>query len=385
MRPSRLELSGFTSFRDVSVIDFADADYFALVGPTGSGKSTIIDAICFALYGSVPRYDDERLVHPVITQGQLEARVRLDFSVNGDTYTAVRVARRAANGKGASTREARLERGGEVLAGTATEVTAEVTRLIGLTFGHFTKCVVLPQGQFARFLHDEPSARQELLVRLLNLGVYERMRQSANLAVSRLREEIALGERRLDEDLGFATPETLRDARARVEDLGDLYRRLGEATPTRVALKAEIARLEEQVSLARRWADQLGAVRVPEGVLALAERIGHAEKKLAEAEEGALEAERHVAAATAARRSLPDRDPLAVALIGHRRRADLAERAIGGRISLSGAEQGEGRARMAWSKAEQAALELLVRHDAAKQRHLASHLARALVPGAPCP
>ncbi len=385
MRPNRLELSGFTSFRDRSVVDFSDSDYFALVGPTGSGKSTIIDAICFALYGSVPRYDDERLVHPVITQGQLEARVRLDFSVNGDVYTAVRVARRTANGKGASTREARLERGGEVLAGTATEVTAAVTRLIGLTFGHFTKCVVLPQGQFARFLHDEPAARQELLVRLLNLGVYERMRQMANLAASRLREEIALGDRRLEEDLGFATPEALRGAKERVEELDDLYRRLGEATPTLVELKAEIVRLEEQVSVSRRWADQLGRVDVPEGALALADEISHAEKRLREAEEGAVEAEEAMAAAMAARRSLPNRDPLAAALAGHRHRADLVERVAGGRIGLSGAEREEEEARMAWSKAEKASLELLARYDAAKEKHLASHLAASLIQGDPCP
>jgi recombinational DNA repair ATPase RecF len=89
MRPLRLELKGFTSFKEPTVVDFDDAGYFALVGPTGSGKSSLIDAICFALYGSVPRYDDKRLKGAVITQGHLEARARLDFALGPDTYTAV--------------------------------------------------------------------------------------------------------------------------------------------------------------------------------------------------------------------------------------------------------------------------------------------------------
>ena len=56
MRPVRLDIDGFASFRDPTTVDFADADYFALIGPTGSGKSTVIDAMTFALYGSAPRW-----------------------------------------------------------------------------------------------------------------------------------------------------------------------------------------------------------------------------------------------------------------------------------------------------------------------------------------
>ena len=81
MKPRRLELEGFASFRDRTVVDFDHADLFALTGPTGSGKSSVIDAITFALYGAVPRYAKENLVWPVITQGLQEARVRLDFTV----------------------------------------------------------------------------------------------------------------------------------------------------------------------------------------------------------------------------------------------------------------------------------------------------------------
>ena len=62
MRPIELVAEGFGPFRDRVTIDFTDADFFALVGPTGAGKSSVIDAICFALYGIVPRYDDRRLV-----------------------------------------------------------------------------------------------------------------------------------------------------------------------------------------------------------------------------------------------------------------------------------------------------------------------------------
>ncbi len=55
-------------------IDFADADLFAIVGPTGHGKSTIIDAICFALYGSIPRYGRKDIA-PLMTLGANETRV----------------------------------------------------------------------------------------------------------------------------------------------------------------------------------------------------------------------------------------------------------------------------------------------------------------------
>ena len=56
MRPVRLEMDGFASFRSATVVDFMQADYFALVGATGSGKSTVIDAMVFALYGTAPRW-----------------------------------------------------------------------------------------------------------------------------------------------------------------------------------------------------------------------------------------------------------------------------------------------------------------------------------------
>ena len=51
MRPITLDMDGFASFREPAHVDFTDADFFALVGPTGSGKSTIIDAMTFALFG----------------------------------------------------------------------------------------------------------------------------------------------------------------------------------------------------------------------------------------------------------------------------------------------------------------------------------------------
>ena len=149
-------MQGFSTFKEATEIDFGDAELLAFVGPTGSGKSSIIDAITFALYGSVSRYDDARLVAPVISQGANEAKVRLDFELAGRVYVAVRVVRRTKSG--ASTREARLEladaAGGEapVVASGAKELTEAVEQLLGLDFSQFTRTVVLPQGEFAEFL-----------------------------------------------------------------------------------------------------------------------------------------------------------------------------------------------------------------------------------------
>ena len=130
MRPISVTMMGFGTFADAVTVDFEGAEVFALVGPTGSGKSTVIDAICFALYGTIPRYDDRRAVGAAVHALAVEARVSLTFELGGHRYVAVRVVRRDKHGK-ASTKDARLERvDGEVLAGTAREMDTAVPALL---------------------------------------------------------------------------------------------------------------------------------------------------------------------------------------------------------------------------------------------------------------
>ena len=188
MRPVRLELEGFSTFRQRTELDFDGLDLVAFTGPTGAGKSTLIDAITFALYGSVARYDNANRVAPVIHQLSAEARVRLDFETGGRRHIATRVVRRRLSrgreADGATTREARLERvegdgSTTVLAGEVRELNAAVEDLLGLDFAQFTRTIVLPQGEFAAFLRDDQASRDKLLQRLLDLGIYERMGQRA--------------------------------------------------------------------------------------------------------------------------------------------------------------------------------------------------------------
>src|SRR6266516_5844459 len=88
MRPLRLELKGFTSFRDPAELDFTDLDVFAISGPMGSGKSSLLDAMTYALYGRVERVGDR--VSQLISQGQPRMAVTLEFEVGVDRYRVTR-------------------------------------------------------------------------------------------------------------------------------------------------------------------------------------------------------------------------------------------------------------------------------------------------------
>ena len=272
MKPKRIELEGFTAYRQQTVIDFEDADLFVIVGATGSGKSSIIDAMIFALYGSVPRFDDQKLVQPVISQGRNEARVRFHFALDGKDYSVARVVRRVASDPTrASTKEARLESGTEVIASGAPEVTQAVIDRIGLSFDQFTRCVVLPQGAFARFLHDKPKARQDLLNKLLGLGLYERLAARAREAARDADARMEAYAQQLEALAGF-TADRERHAAARAKSIAVLAARFRVERSSIEGLGREAADVGKAADEDDADRLRLAAVAVPSEVTALADR-----------------------------------------------------------------------------------------------------------------
>ncbi len=385
MRPERLELEGFGTYRERTVVDFVGADLFALTGPTGAGKSTVIDAICFSLYGNVPRLADERMVAPVISQGGLEARVAFDFSVDGHGYRAVRVVRATGRG-GATTKEARLVRRAddEVLAGTADELTDAVTDLLGLSWAHFTTCVVLPQGEFMRFLHEKPNKRQDLLVELLDLRLYGAMREAARLRGAAAAAHVEVAERRLA-DCAFATPEARRAAAERVASFGDLLAVVDRAQERLDELFAQLQEREPEANRRRDDVGRLAAVRVPDDVAALAARraAAHdARERARRVDDAAVTA---LVAAEAAREALGDRARLDELAEAHRDRSTLEERLAKGTTVVAERRADHDAARAALDAAVVRRDAAVAAVDAARRADRAGELALTLVAGEACP
>lgn len=383
MRPIRLELEGFTAFREPAVVDFDGCEYFALCGPTGAGKSSVIDAICFALYGAVPRLD-KGSVSPIVSQGLLEAKVRLDFSAGDQVYTTVRVVARTRSG-GATTREARLESAGTLLAGDARSVTAHVERILGLTFDQFTKCVVLPQGEFARFLHDTPADRGDLLVRLLDLEIYGRMAARARETAAAAAERAAMLRQRLDVELHYATEASRGDAEQRLAVLRGLNERVEAAAPQIDALDREVAEGRAEAATARERVERLSAIAVPDGVSRLADSAREAAATVAAAEQAAAGADAARTAADRARAALPERSAVERALETHRERDAAAARLDAAASSTAAAAQAEAQAFKAAEAAREAAVAAGDRLEAVRFELRAHDLARTLVAGDECP
>jgi DNA repair protein SbcC/Rad50 len=215
MRPRRLEIEGFTSFKEKLSLDLSSLDLFAITGATGAGKSSLIDALVFALYGQVPRVSKE--YRQLISHGAERLTVHLEFEVGERTYRIVRTAR--ASGGAPQTRlESRNGKGWEALGDRSREVEEQVRQIVGLDYDAFTRSVVLPQGQFDAFLKGRPDERRKILVALLNLQVYEQMHTLANRRATEARHESEFLARQLATEYADATPGHLEALR--VELLG---------------------------------------------------------------------------------------------------------------------------------------------------------------------
>lgn len=386
MRPVQLELEGFASFRDRVEVNLEGAELFVLSGPTGAGKSSLIDAMVFALYGSVPRYDDRRLVAPVITQGHQQARVRFTFDLDGERYSATRVVRRTPSG-GASTKEARLERAAdqEVLAGNADELTTAVEQLIGLSFDHFTRTVVLPQGDFQEFLHARPRERQELLVQLLDLDVYGQVAQRAN---QRAKDAGATAEAlrsRLESDLVGATPEALAEVEQRLDAVERLEGRCNELRPVLERAEESGRRARERQRAAT---DRLAVVRdvaIPDQVAPLAQELAAAARALDEAKRTCERITEEREAVEAAAAEHPPVEVLRAVLDEYQHQVELTGQLDAAREEAAAADTAVDAAAEALETAERVARETATTLRELEHRHLAHSLREGLETGSDCP
>lgn len=188
MKPLQLQIKGLNSFMEEQLIDFSrltECGLFGIFGPTGSGKSTILDAITLALYGKVPRAGGQ--LNGIVNSQTDSVQVAYEFALgSGNERRIYRVQRsfkrnKNSGGEGVSTKTASVydisnEAEPKVILEGKREVDAGIGSLIGLSAEDFTRSVVLPQGSFSEFLKMTGSDRAQMLERIFALEAYgERM------------------------------------------------------------------------------------------------------------------------------------------------------------------------------------------------------------------
>ena len=198
MRILKIKISNITSFRGDIVIDFtsgplSQAPLFAITGDTGSGKSTILDAVCLALYNRAPRYnlkekgaggDAKTNLQPYDTRnalrrGEKEGGASVTFSTAEGTFEATWSVRVKRTGTYDSPTRTLTQTSPKHRDFDPRDVQSEIERLIGLDYDQFTRTVILAQNRFADFLRAKRGEKSKLLEKITGTEIYRSSSPSA--------------------------------------------------------------------------------------------------------------------------------------------------------------------------------------------------------------
>ncbi len=310
MKLHRLDVEGFGPFRARQTVDFdafADDGIFLIGGRTGAGKSSILDAICFGLYGGVPRYDggDKRL-RSDHSEPDEPTEVVVDFSTVAGRFRVTRspaYERPAKRGGGMTTQaaaavlEERVDGEWVGRAARTVDVATELADILQLTQEQFLQVILLAQNRFADFLLSDSRERQRLLRRLFGTERFEDYQ--ARFDERRKAAEQALGGRRASVDARIEQAELIADE----SDLWGVAAAEAEAEEAEEEARAEAADGEPRPGRAPADAgteERLGALRraLARGeyraeVLATARDDAERRSSVAEAALTALREQRH--------------------------------------------------------------------------------------------
>ncbi|PKL22983.1 MAG: hypothetical protein CVV47_17270, partial [Spirochaetae bacterium HGW-Spirochaetae-3] len=299
MRLRKLTMSNIGPYVGLTTLDFDTlGDAFLVCGKTGSGKSTLFDAVSYALYGSAV---GTREIVSHFAKADDDVFVDLDFQVGAERWRVQRKpARTVSRKRGAGTTEKpaeaalwkRRSSGWEPFRDKIGEVDAAVTAVIGLSAGEFTKIVLLPQGEFQRFLEMNTNERTKILEKLFpvdeHAAVSDLAREKAREAESRARI-LDDGLRAMEESLGDDPDAALSGRTAELESA-----RVAE-TAALAARDAAAAAAQAAALGSRAWAEYDAAAAESAALSARAAEAASEMARLSRAE-AALGAEPAVAA-----------------------------------------------------------------------------------------
>lgn len=289
MRPIKLTVKGLHSFREKQTVDFdalCEGGVFGIFGPTGSGKSSLLDAMTLALYGKVERAPNN--TQGILNHAEDTLAVSFTFQLGhggrAKRYEVERTFKRSgeANIRSATCRFIDVTAVPEVLADKAGDVTKAVENLLGLSIDDFTRAVVLPQGKFSEFLSLKGSDRRQMLQRLFHLEKYgDELIAKLRSRLMNTKHEIELIEKE-QAGLGNASKESLEEARVKVFQLTK------DIEETRIAYSVLEKQLDEEKAV-KKWMDEKDRLEKSLSHLAQEEeRIKKLELKLKMALEAAV-------------------------------------------------------------------------------------------------
>lgn len=212
MKPIKLTLSAFGSYVNPEVVDFThfyDKGIFLITGPTGAGKTTIFDGICYALYGRTSNSDkDENYIRNDLAEDSIETYVELHFELRDNKYFIKRSPkqlRKKLRGDGYTEKpaeaELRLLDENRVITGI-TEVNDKIIELIGLEYEQFKQIIMIPQGEFRQLIIAKSREREEILRKIFGTIEYKKVQEALDKKTKALKGDIEKLEERLKANIG---------------------------------------------------------------------------------------------------------------------------------------------------------------------------------------
>ncbi len=231
MKPLSLTMQAFGPYSGTETIDFTrlgEAPLFLISGPTGAGKTSILDGICFALYGdSSGGLRSGRTLRSDFADPKTSTQVTFSFALGGKQYRVQRspiqdLPKKHSEGFTTKQPEAHLWDGTDhLLENKVTDVTARVTELLGFKDDQFRQVVLLPQGEFQRFLLAKPSERESILAVLFQTHLYRRIEDGLKDRAKDLGAKFLDFETRRKTHLDIAGCPTVEDLTAKLNAQAD--------------------------------------------------------------------------------------------------------------------------------------------------------------------